>query len=109
MSEAAARRGYQLLSIARQVEHGDLDDFDLIVAMDTDNLRELEAMAGGPRDDIRLLGSFLPDIAGNHDAPSVPDPYYGGAAGFEQVLDMIENACEGLLTHCEELRKGVRQ
>ena len=99
MTIAAERRGYQLLSIARQVKDADLDSFDLIVAMDADNLRDLEHLAGGPRDDIRLLGSFLPGVTGNDDAPSVPDPYYGGAAGFEQVLDMIEHACPGILEH----------
>ena len=108
MSEAAARRGYQLLSIARQVEQSDLYEFDLIVAMDGDNLRALEAMAGGPREDIRLLGSFLPGVSGNHDAPSVPDPYYGGAAGFEQVLDMIESACDTLLDHCKGICKDAK-
>lgn len=99
MCVAAERRGYLLQSIARQVDEADLELFDLIVAMDADNLRDLESIAGGPRDHIRLLGSFLPDVTGNDDAPSVPDPYYGGAAGFEQVLDMIEHACPGILEH----------
>lgn len=103
MSAAAARRGYQLLSVARQVSAQDLEQFDLIIAMDADNLRDLESIAGGRREDIRLLGSFLPGITGNHDAPSVPDPYYGGAAGFEQVLDMIEDACAGILGYSMDL------
>ena len=80
-----------------------MNTFDLIVAMDTDNLIELESLAGGSQQHLRLLGSFIEGHSGNHDAPSVPDPYYGGTAGFEQVLDMIESACPMLLAHCLEL------
>lgn len=103
MREVATKRAYQLKSIARKVIAQDIDKFDLVVAMDTDNLNDLEAMATGSRQHIRLLGSFLDGYENNHDVPSVPDPYYGGAAGFEQVLDMIEAACPNMLTHCLEL------
>ena len=106
MSAAAERRGYQLLSRARQVTREDLDTFDLIIAMDQDNLSVLVGLAGGPRENIRLLGSFLPDVADYKTAPSVPDPYYGGAAGFEQVLDMIESASEGISNYCLALTEG---
>ena len=100
MQEAAAGRGYDLTSVARQVSEEDLNTFDLIVAMDKDNLADLEHRAGGQREHIRLLGSFLPEVENVGDVPSVPDPYYGGAAGFEEVLDMIESACGGILAHC---------
>ncbi len=103
MREVAARRGYQLLSRARKVTPQDLKAFDLVVAMDTDNLLEMESMLGGPKQHLRLLGTFLDGYASNDEAPSVPDPYYGGTAGFEQVLDMIESACPLLLAHCLEL------
>ena len=106
MSAAAAARGYELSSIARQVRADDLDEFDVIIAMDADNLRELEMLAGGPREDIRLLGSFLSDAGAAHDAPSVPDPYYGGPDGFERVLDMIEDACEAVFAHCMSLARA---
>jgi low molecular weight protein-tyrosine phosphatase len=102
MREAAAKRNYQLESIARKVIPQDIETFDLIIAMDHDNLYELEAMAGGAKQHIRLLGSFL-DGHSDDTAPSVPDPYYGGAAGFEQVLDMIEAACPNMLSHCLEV------
>ncbi len=102
MREAAAKRSYQLNSFARKVTVEDIDRFDLLVAMDTDNLSDLEAMAGDTKPHIRLLGSFL-DAYENNNAPSVPDPYYGGAAGFEQVIDMIEDACPNMLSHCLEL------
>ncbi len=103
MREAAKKRGYQLKSLARKVTEQDIDTFDLIVAMDTDNLIELESLAGGTQKRLRLLGSFIEGYSDNYDAPSVPDPYYGGAAGFEPVLDMIESACPMMMSHCLEL------
>ena len=103
MREVAARRGYQLQSFARRVTKQDLTQFDLVVAMDSDNLIDLESMAGGSKQHIRLLGTFLDGYKNNYDAPSVPDPYYGSTDGFEQVLDIIESACPQLLTHCLEL------
>lgn len=98
MREAAARRGYELDSRARQVTREDLEEFDLVLAMDRDNLRDLERLAGGPRDNIRLLGAFLPEHEGGdpNQAPEVPDPYFGGAEGFEETLDLIERACPAL-------------
>lgn len=108
MREVAAKRGYRLDSIARKVEQQDLQQFDLIVAMDSDNLYDLELLAGGAQPHIRLLGSFLDGHVGNDTAPSVPDPYYGGMAGFEVVLDMIEQACPNMLTHCLQLREARR-
>ncbi len=103
MQTAAARRGYELDSIARQVTADDLAAFSLVVAMDRDNLQELELLAGGARPHIRMLGSFLPDAIDTRLGPPVPDPYFGGSTGFETVLDMIEEACPGLLQHCLDL------
>jgi protein-tyrosine phosphatase len=103
MCEAAARRGYVLDSIARQVTRTDISVQDLIVAMDRTNLRDLERLAGGARSHIRMLGCFLGDGCTNDLARPVPDPYYGGTAGFDFVLDMIESACPSLLEHCLEL------
>jgi protein-tyrosine phosphatase len=103
MLQAAARRGYQLDSIARQVTLDDLENFDLIVAMDQDNLYDLQRMTRGYETKVRLLGSFLPGESINGNPPAVPDPYYGGTNGFETVLDMIESACPAMLIYCEEL------
>ena len=104
MREAAAKRGYSLTSISRQVTPEDLDEFDLIVAMDRDNLGELQYLAGGARQNLRLLGSFLPEYQDPPEqAPEVPDPYYGGAQGFEVVLDMIERACPGIFSVCRQV------
>lgn len=93
-SAAAARRGYSLASIrARRVEAGDFDRFDYIIAMDRGNQALLLDQADGRhRDKIRL---FLEFSSGHED--EVPDPYYGGADGFERVLDLIEEASRGLL------------
>jgi len=104
MSQAASKRGYVLDSFARQINASDLEVFDLVVAMDSENLSELEYLSGGPRSHIRMLGSFLPGVEGNLDARSVPDPYYGGDAGFEEVLDMIEEACPAMLEYCLSLQ-----
>jgi protein-tyrosine phosphatase len=97
-SAAARGRGIALSGAARQVTPGDFERFDLLVAMDRENLRELHALA--PDDEarakVRLLREFDPAAvaAGELD---VPDPYYGGARGFERVLDLVQSACRGLL------------
>jgi protein-tyrosine phosphatase len=99
MRQAAARRGYRLDSLARQVTRDDFGNFDLIVAMDHINLNDLDEIAGGPTRHVQLLGSFL-DGMSSHNIPEVPDPYYGGRDGFEKVLDMIESACPAMLASC---------
>ena len=91
----AAARGYALGHLrARQVTAEDFRRFDLILAMDADNLRDLQAMA--PRDSRARLALFM-DFAPGAKGRPVPDPYYGGAAGFETVLDLIEAAARGLV------------
>lgn len=104
MRAAAKQRGITLTSRSRMVSPRDLNKFDLVVAMDKANLRELEGMvAGQGRGNIRLLSDFLPEgsvFSGDKSGkwPSeVPDPYYGGDEGFEQVLDMLLAACPALL------------
>ena len=102
-SAAAGARGVTLAGAARQVRPQDFEDFDLILAMDAANLRDLRALAGGEDDGkIRLLREFDPATAGSGDL-DVPDPYYGAPGGFEEVLDLVEAACRGLL---EEIRAG---
>ncbi len=93
-TRAAARRGIPLSGQARQVRSEDFERFDLVLAMDRDNQRELLRLAGeSSRHKVRLLRDFQPGGAGQE----VPDPYYGGEAGFEEVLDICEAACAGLL------------
>ena len=93
--QAARRRGYDLTALrARQVAGEDFERFGWIVAMDRANLRALEALR--PDGFGGHLGLFL-DFAPGADLDEVPDPYYGGPQGFEQVLDLLEEAAEGLL------------
>src|ERR1700719_3585150 len=95
--QAAARRGYDLSALrARVVEPTDFERFDLILAMDRENLRVLRRRApAGGQQRLRLFLEFAPE-AGPED---VPDPYYGGPNGFEEVLDLVEAAARGLLAH----------
>jgi protein-tyrosine phosphatase len=90
MMQAAERRGYALPSVGRAVRDEDFGEFDLILAMDRQNLADLNQRGTG---DVRLLGEFVP----GDEVPEVPDPYYGGDAGFERVLDLIESAMPALL------------
>lgn len=92
---AAQRRGYDLSGLrARQVCAEDFDHFDFVLAMDVQNLAELKSMA--PPGARASLGLFL-DYAESSALREVPDPYYGGEAGFEQVLDLVEQASDGLI------------
>lgn len=100
---AAASRGYDLSHLrARQLTWQDLDAFDYVLGMDADNLRDIRALAQqteqalgrAPRAQLQLLMDYAADLP-----DSVPDPYYGGADGFEQVLDYVESATDGLLRH----------
>jgi protein-tyrosine phosphatase len=102
-TEAARARGIALEGAARQFTPEDFGRFDLIVAMDRDNLRDLLALAPDEEaaEKVRLLREFDPAAGGDLD---VPDPYYGGAHGFERVLDLVTAACRGLL---DELRSAV--
>jgi protein-tyrosine phosphatase len=96
-TEAARARGVTLAGAARIVAQRDFDDFDLILAADRRNLRDLRAAAPeDARARIRLLREFDPDSDGAADL-DVPDPYYGGPDGFERVLDLVESACRGVL------------
>ena len=91
----AAKRGYDLSPLrAREVVDADFDQFHLILAMDWDNLALLEERCPPPY--RRKLGR-LTEHCRHHDSPVVPDPYAGGAQGFEEVLDLVEDACDGLV------------
>lgn len=102
MRRAAARRGIELRSRARQLEPADLGRFDHILTMDADNLTAVEAMARRwPREQPRAVVAPLVRYCRRLRANEVPDPYYGGDDGFERVLDLLDDACEGLLMTLE--------
>jgi protein-tyrosine phosphatase len=94
---AAKQRGYDMSRLrGRQVSAEDFRHFDYVLAMDEANLSILERLR--PGDAESHLGLFL-DFAERHNEREVPDPYFGGADGFERVLDMVEDAAGGLLQH----------
>jgi protein-tyrosine phosphatase len=103
--QAAARRGYDLTALrARIVEPGDFERFDLILAMDRENLQVLRRRApAGAHERLRLFLEFAPQ-EGPED---VPDPYYGGPNGFEEVLDLVEAAARGLLAHLRQRSRAA--
>ena len=100
--EAAARRGYDLKALrGRQVSRRDFGEFDYVLAMDEANRRLLERLC--PPQYAHKLKLFM-DFSEDPMLREVPDPYYGGAQGFDRVLDMVEVASRGLLKH---LRKQI--
>lgn len=99
MRAHAADRGYLLTSRSRPVKKSDFTDFDLIIGMDEENMRFLRANAPrGTEDKLKLMTEYGINIEADH----VPDPYYGGAYGFELVLDILEDTCEGLIKNLKE-------
>jgi protein-tyrosine phosphatase len=97
MSLAAKEKGIKLVGRARKFQPIDFDRFDLILAMDRENYQDLIYYDGEGkyRDKIKMMCSF----ATKHEDREVPDPYYGGEAGFQYVIDLLFDACGGLLEH----------
>lgn len=91
----AARRGYDLTHRSRPVTTTDFYDYDLIIAMDDRNVDDLCERAPGMEEERKIVR--MTDFCRTKVVDHVPDPYYGGASGFENVLDILEDACEGLL------------
>ena len=93
----AGKRGYDLSRLrGRQVSRRDFDEFDFVLAMDEGNLRLLQRLC--PAQHAHKLRLFM-EFGTDPEIREVPDPYYGGTQGFERVLDMVEQAAEGLLDH----------
>ena len=100
MQKAASARGYDLSPLrARQTTVNDFSRFDYIFAMDRDNLVNLKQQAADLyHDRIHLFLGLVPDLQ----VREVPDPYYGGAGGFNQVLDLVESASDQLILQLQE-------
>jgi protein-tyrosine phosphatase len=96
MKNIAFRRGYQLLSKSRPVrpEH-DFENFDLIIGMDDQNIADLNKMAPDRKAKSKICK--MTDFCTRHNYTTVPDPYYGETKDYELVIDLLEDACEGLI------------
>ncbi len=100
MRAHAIKRGYNLVSRSRPVRSDDFDNFDLILGMDDRNIDDLKELAPSPeaQKKIRRMTNFCQQISVDY----VPDPYFGGASGFENVLNILEDACKGLLEYLKK-------
>jgi protein-tyrosine phosphatase len=101
--EHAAKRGYDLSDLrACQIQDADFERHDFILVMDMDNLELVrDKCPPAHQHKVRRLTEFCLQ----HNSTVVPDPYYGGKTGFEDVLDLVEDACEGLVQHaCQKVR-----
>ncbi|MDV3001696.1 MAG: putative low molecular weight protein-tyrosine-phosphatase [Chroococcopsis gigantea SAG 12.99] len=95
MTAAAARQGITLRGQARQFTKKDFEDFDLILAMDRQNYRDILSL--DPKGLYGYKVKLMCDFARHHSLEEVPDPYYGGREGFDRVITLLLDACEGLL------------
>lgn len=100
MREAASRRSYELAHRSRQVRTDDFDNFDFILAMDDSNYENLYRLA--PSVEAGRKIHRIMEFSSRKDYDHIPDPYYEGRDGFELVLDMLEDACAGLLNYTEK-------
>lgn len=95
MKDHAFRHGYRLTHISRPITEADFYDFDMIICMDDSNYSRLLRLA--PDNETKAKISKMTDYCTTHTAYEVPDPYYGGSKGFELVIELLEDACQGLL------------
>ena len=105
MQKHALRRGYHLTSISRKVKaSSDFDRFDMIIGMDDQNIKDLNSLARTAEDRKKIfrMTEFSKQTKYNY----IPDPYYGGQDGFELVLDLLEDACGGLIEHLNSESKS---
>lgn len=107
MTAAAIKQGIKLQGQARQFQPSDFENFDLILAMDKENYQDILYLDRLDRyqDKVRLLCEF----ATSHPDKEVPDPYYGGSQGFEYVIDLLLDACQGLLAYVTKIQAEQAQ
>ena len=97
MSAAAAKQGIELEGSARKLQPSDLVNFDLILAMDRENYRDILYLDREGKYEDKVV--LICDFAKNHSAKEVPDPYYGGPEGFDNVINLLLDSCGGLLDY----------
>lgn len=100
MRAHAARRGIHITHLSRPVRYDDFFRFDLILGMDDANVERLREMAPGLEEEKKV--KRMADFCRLKCVDCVPDPYYGGDSGFENVIDILEDACAGLLEHLRQ-------
>lgn len=106
MTKAAIQRGIELKGEARQFNRNDFEKFDLILAMDQDNYDNLIYL--DPTSQYRHKIKLMCEFCRHHSLKEVPDPYYGGSEGFNQVIDLLVDACEGLLEFIIKNQKEIK-
>ncbi len=94
MRSHAEKRGYEIKHRSRPVVQKDFEKFDYIIGMDEQNVRQLNRLAKTPEQQSKI--HKMTDFCKKTEADSIPDPYYGGDKGFEHVIDLLEDACDGL-------------
>jgi protein-tyrosine phosphatase len=95
MQQSMRSRDIPIIGTAKQLKLDDLKHFDLILAMDEENLQGARSL--DPSSELHSKIKLFCDYCTQHDETEVPDPYYGGGSGFEKVLDLIEDGCANLL------------
>ncbi|MEI7503820.1 MAG: low molecular weight protein-tyrosine-phosphatase [Paludibacter sp.] len=98
----ASKRNYSLKHRSRPVSKADFEHFDLIIGMDEENIAGLKKIASSTQQSAKIYR--MTDFCTVFDDSYVPDPYYGGDMGFEHVIDLLEDACEGLFLKVESLK-----
>jgi len=97
MREAALSRGIEITSRSRKIDHNDLYEFDHILVMDQDNLDAVKSLIKDPRNPVNSKIKLILSYSKNSQLDEVPDPYYGGQNGFDKVIDLLDDAMDGLI------------
>lgn len=104
MQSVLRERGIPIIGRSRKLIPSDLDNYDLILAMDNDNLYDARQLSTDPSKKAKV--KLFCDFCRQHSETEVPDPYYGGPHGFEKVMDLIEDGCQGLLDLLRETKSA---
>ena len=97
MRQTALSRGIELTSRSRQIKENDLYEFDHILVMDNDNLSAVKSLIKDQKNPVNSKIKLILSYSKNSQLEEVPDPYYGGQNGFDKVLDLLDDAMDGLI------------
>ncbi|MDO8899232.1 MAG: low molecular weight protein-tyrosine-phosphatase [Bacteroidales bacterium] len=104
MRRTAAARGYKLTSISRALKRKDFDEFDMIIAMDDKNYHDIKDLAQSAEEEEKVFR--MRDFFVHKQYDHIPDPYYGGEQGFNMVIDLLEDASEGLVAYLKKRKSS---